>query len=156
MISGYGYPEINKFPRHNTRKSIDFRVLLPGNVPNISDKICWFLPRFQGIFTKVVFFRKCPGILTRKSIDFRVTIPGNKLISGYCYSEINLFPGNNTQKSVDFRVSCPGNRYEKNLILCISMRKRKYFSIWIQGPGTIDSWKKPEVKNLMLQSLKIL
>ena len=29
----------------------------------------------------------------------------------------------------------------------------KYFSMWIQGPGTIDSWKKPEVKNLMLQSL---
>jgi len=30
---------------------------------------------------------------------------------------------------------------------------RKYFSMWIQGPGTIDSWKKPELKNIMLLSL---
>jgi len=130
---------------------------------------------------KSCFLRKYPGIFTRKSIDFRVTIlenklisgycyseinwlPGNnswksiyKLISGYCYSEINWLPGNNSWKSIDFRVLCPGNRYEKNLILWISPRKQKYlwkyFSMWTQGPGTIYSWKKPEVEKLMLQSL---
>ena len=64
---------------------------------------------------KSCFLRKCLGIITRKSIDFQVTIPGNKLISGYCYSEINLFLGNNTRKSIDFRVSCPRNRYKKTL-----------------------------------------
>ena len=65
---------------------------------------------------KRCFLRKCPGIITWKSIDFWVMIPGNKLISGYCYSEINLFPGNDNWKSIDFRVSCPGNRYEKNKV----------------------------------------
>ena len=47
---------------------------------------------------KSCFHRKCLGIITRKSINFRFMIPGNKLISGYCYSEINLFLGNNTRK----------------------------------------------------------
>jgi len=83
------------------------------------------LPRFQGIFTKVVFLE-----------NVRVSLPGNKLISGYCYSEINLFPGNNTRKSIDFRVSCPGKPYEKKTISWIFPRKRKYFrkysSMWIQ------------------------
>ena len=122
MISGYCYPEINWFPGQNTRKcaeyscenllifaqisrnihkscflrkcpgivtrkSIDFWVTILGNVLNISEKICWFLPRFQGIFTKVVFLE-----------NVWVSLPGNKLISMYCYSEINLFPGIVTRK----------------------------------------------------------
>ena len=127
-----------------------FRGTIPGNVPNISEKICWFLPRFQGIFTKVVFLENVRVSLPLNQLIFRVTIPGNKLISGYCYLEINLFPGNNTRKSIDFWVSCPENRYEKSLISWISPRKRKYFrkyfSMWIQGPGTIDSWKNQRSK----------
>ena len=99
---------------------------------------------------KNCFLRKFLGIVTRKSIGFRVTIPGNKLISGYYYSEINLFPGNNTRKSIDFRVLCPGNCYKKNLISWISPWKWKYFwkyfSMWIQGPGNIDSWKNQTLK----------
>ena len=81
-----------------TWKSIDFQVTIPGNLPNIAKKICWFLPRFQGIFTKVVFLENFPDIVTRKSIDFWVTIPRNQFISEYCDPEINWFPGNNTRK----------------------------------------------------------
>ena len=133
-------------PGHNTRKCAEYfwvNLLIFAQISRNIHKSC--------------FLRKCPGIVTQKSIDFQVTIHGNQLISGYCYSEVNLFPGSNTRKSIDFRVSCPGNHSEKNLISWISPPKRKYFqkyfSMWIQGPGTIDSLKKPEVKNLMLQSL---
>ena len=55
-----------------------------------------FCPDFKEYFKKL-FSQKMLGIVSRKSIDFRDTIPGNKLISGYCYSDINLFQGNNTQ-----------------------------------------------------------
>ena len=60
--------------------------------------------------------------------DFWVTVPGNKLISGYCYPEINWFPNNNTQKStnlfpgivnrksIDFRVMIPRHFLRKQLL----------------------------------------
>ena len=58
-------------------------------MPNISEKICWFLPRFQGIFTKVVFLE-----------NVRVSFPGNQWISRSQYLEINWFLSNNTRKSI--------------------------------------------------------
>ena len=135
----------------NKKNSIFFRkISLPGHNTRKCAEYFWvnllIFAQISRNIHKSCFLRKCPGIITWKSIEFQVTIPGNKLISGYCYLEINLFPGTNTRKSIDFRKS-----------LQKSPRKWKYFwkyfSMWIQGPGTIDSWKKPEVKNHMLQSL---
>ena len=98
-----------------------------------------FCPDFH--FTKVVFLE-----------NVRVSFPGNNLISGSQYPEMNWFPGIVTQKSIYFRVTIPGNQLisgyrareiatKKNLISWISPRKRKYFlkyfSMWIQGPGTV-------------------
>ena len=114
FTSGAQYPEINWFPGIVTLKSIDFWVLIPGNVPNIFEEIYRFLPRFQGIFTKVVFLT-----------NVLVSLP-----------EINWFPSHDTRKSIYFLGSWPGNRYKKNLILWIYPWRQKYFSMWIQGPGT--------------------
>jgi len=100
------------------------------------------LPRFQGIFIKSCFLRKFPGIVSQKSIDFRVTIPGKKLISGYCYSEINLFLGNNTRKSIDFRASCSGNGYKKkpNFVNISAITKIISNIFWHVNPGTRSYW----------------
>jgi len=84
--------------RHDTRKCAKYfseNLLIFGHISRNIHKSC--------------FLRKYPGIVTQKSIDFKVMIPGNKLISGYCYSEINLFLGNNTRKLIYFQVSWPGN-----------------------------------------------
>ena len=94
------YPEINWFPGIVTRKSINVRVSILGNVQNISEKICWFLPRFQVLFTKVVFLE-----------NVLVLLPGNQLISGSWYSEINWFPGIVTRKSIYDWVTIPGNQF---------------------------------------------
>ena len=84
---------------HNTRKCAEYfwvNLLIFAQISRNIHKSC--------------FLRKFPGLVTRKSIDFRVTIPGYKIISGYCYSEINLFPGIVTWKSIDFRVTIPRNQ----------------------------------------------
>ena len=137
LTSGYRDPEINWFPGNDTLKFAEFCWKDLLNFAQISRKIhksCYF-KKFLGRYR--IDFQVTspgnywyPGFGIGKSINFWVTGPGNQLISGYCYPGI-------TRK--------------------ISPRKRKYFwkyfSMWIQRPGTIDSWKKPEVKNLMLQSL---
>ena len=133
----------------------DFPVTIPGR--NCAEYFWENLLIFAQIsrnIHKSCFLRKCLGI-----VDFRVTIPGNKLISRYCYSETNLFPGNNTWKSIyynyynyrDLEITT-----KKNLILWISPRKRKYFKNILACESrdqVLLIHKKPEVKNLMLQSL---
>ena len=57
------------------------------------------MPRFQGIFTKVVCLE-----------NVRVSLPGIQLISGSQYPEINWFPGIVTRKSIYFWVTKPGNQ----------------------------------------------
>ena len=108
LISGYCYPEINWFLSNNTRinlfpgivtrKSIDFRVTIPGHF--LRKQLLWI---FLEIWAKI-------NKLSQKYLaHFQVSWPGNQLISGNHDPEINLYPGNNTRKSINFRVSWPGS-----------------------------------------------
>ena len=47
----------------------------------------------------------------------------------------------------------PRDNIQKRLFLQIRKRIQKYFRVWIRGLNGVDSWKKPEVKNLVLLSL---
>jgi hypothetical protein len=117
---------------------------------------------------------------TRKFSNFRVSIPRdassfhsfsllkykNKIkikfprfihryfrISAFLYKEIEQYPrfihGNWAITALETR-----KVFLKGLI---TQQKHnwweKYFRLWIRGPGTIDSWKKPDLKNLKLLSL---
>jgi len=75
-----------------------------------------------------------PGNLPNEKKPLK--IPGNRLTSRYQYPEIPM------KKNI-FREYLREN--ETNF--------QKYFRILLRGIGTIDSCKKPEFKNLMLQSL---
>ena len=107
-----------------------------------------------------IFFCKIslPGNNTRKCAEYfwvnllifaqiSMTIHKENILenAGYCYLKINW-------------LLCPWNRYEKNLISWISPWKRKYFrkysSMWIQGPGTINSWKNQRSKSHATVPLK--
>ena len=143
LISGNCYPEIGWFPGNNTQKSIYFWVSCPRNY--LISGYCYLeINWFPGHDT-----RKCAKYFWENLLIFAQIL---RKIHKSCfhYLEINWFPGNSTQKSIYFRVSWPGNCNEKNLFSGISPQKqkyfRKYFSMWIQGPGTIDSWKNQRSK----------
>ena len=87
LISGSRDPEINWLPGTNTRKSIDFRVLIPGNVWR--NNFCEYSLKSG-----------------KNSTDL---LSKTQQISGYCYPKINWFPGQDSRKLIDFRVLWPGD-----------------------------------------------
>jgi len=116
-------------PGNDTRKFINFWVLLPGSWKTIPIN-------FQ-----------LPGIITQKLRNFRVSIPRNtfefgcdfielftkvgapvffEAIPGYHYPEIEKL-GNDTWRFLNCQVLLPGYWFEKTLFPQISPWKRKYF-----------------------------
>ena len=86
---------------------------------------------------------KYPRIATRIFLHLRVW-----------NADILKYPRIATRIFLHLRVSQRGYFPFFKLVWWIPPRKRnrweKSFRVWIRGPGTTDSWKKPELKNLML------
>ena len=131
-----------------------------GNPPKYFQK--YFV--FVEIFAKKGFFRS----------NFRVMIPGGCTISGYRNPEVAQPPGYDSRKLSDqvkgkllwfvgqslkiiyipnLWVSQPEIATKKTFFPNISAKTKyfwKYFGGFLKGLCTIDSWKKPELENLML------
>ena len=165
-----------------TPKSIDFRITIPGHFLK-KQLLWIFLEFRGMVTWKSIDFRVTillpgnqviSGFNTQKSINFRVSWPGSEILRNSYKSFLTEYIYKNQLQTIctyiglwfegkkiwghpfcDLRESLPWSL--KYFCEYLHENRKNIFEnilgYYSRGPGTINSCKKPDIKNLMLLSL---